>query len=88
MVVTRKHQFDELALELSVKSGAAYIGMAACSEKKKQALLSRLLAKGIPEARLQTVHAPIGLYIKAQTMEEMALSIMAEIVKLRRANVT
>jgi len=85
IIATRNHDYDELVLELAVKSDAEYVGMAACSETKKQRFFSNLMAKGIPEDYFDKVHAPIGLDIQAQTMEEMALSILAEIVKFHRA---
>jgi xanthine dehydrogenase accessory factor len=43
------------------------------------------MAKGIPKELLDRVHAPIGLEIQAQTPEEIAISILAEIVKVRRS---
>lgn len=85
IIATRNHTYDELVLQLSIPTRAVYIGMAACSEEKKKRYFSRLLAKGIPESQLDRVHAPIGLDINAQTMEEIALSIIAEIVKIARS---
>ena len=85
IIATRNHEFDEQLLEIAVKSDAEYVGMAACSETKKQRFFSNLTAKGIPEERFDKVHAPIGLDIRAQTMEEMALSILAEIVQFHRS---
>ncbi|MFC2068837.1 XdhC family protein [Chloroflexota bacterium] len=84
VIATRNHQYDEVVLELALKTGADYIGMAACSTAKKEALFSRLIAKGMPKEPLAKVHAPIGIRISAQTIEEMALSILAEIVEFRR----
>ena len=82
-IVTRGHLQDESVLEWAVRTDAAYIGMIG-SRKKNQTVFSHLQAKGIPEKRLKQVHAPIGLNINAKTPEEIAVSIVAEIIKARR----
>jgi xanthine dehydrogenase accessory factor len=82
-IVTRGHLQDETVLEWAARTDAAYIGMIG-SRKKNQTVLSHLQAKGIPEKRLKEVHAPIGLNIDAKTPEEIAVSIVAEIIKARR----
>jgi len=82
-IVTRGHLHDEAVLEWAVKTDAAYIGMIG-SRKKNQTIFSHLEARGIPEKRLKEVHAPIGLNINAKTPEEIAVSIVAEIIKARR----
>ena len=84
VIVTRGHQFDAQILELAVKAGANYVGMIG-SRKKNEAVFSTLLSKGIARELLEGVHAPIGLDISAETPEEIAVSIMAEIIKVRRA---
>lgn len=83
VIVTRGHQFDEEALEWAVKTEASYIGMIG-SRKKKGALFSHLQSKGISKKLLEGVYAPIGIDINAETPEEIAVSIMAEIIKHRR----
>jgi len=83
VIVTQSHFSDEVVLEWAVKTDARYIGMVA-SKKKKEAIFSRLTAKGIPEDLLQKVHAPIGLLnMGAETPEEIAVSILAELIKTR-----
>ena len=82
-IVTRGHLQDETVLEWAVKTDAAYIGMIG-SRKKNQTVFSHLQSKGVPEKRLGEVHAPIGLNIDAKTPEEIAVSIIAEIIKARR----
>jgi xanthine dehydrogenase accessory factor len=82
-IVTRGHLHDETVLEWALRTDAAYIGMIG-SRKKNQTVFSHLQAKGIPEKKLKEVHAPIGLNINAKTPEEIAMSIMAEIIKARR----
>ncbi len=83
-IVTRGHKYDEQALEWAVGTKARYIGMIGSSTKNKT-VFSHLLARGISQEQLDKVHAPIGLEIGARTPEEIALSIMAEIVKVRRS---
>jgi xanthine dehydrogenase accessory factor len=82
-IVTRGHLQDETVLEWAVKTDAAYIGMIG-SRKKNQTVFSHLQTKGVLKKRLQEIHAPIGLNINAETPEEIALSIIAEIIKVRR----
>jgi len=82
-IVTRGHIQDETVLAWAVKTDAAYIGMIG-SRKKNQAVFSHLRERGVPEKTLKEVHAPIGLNINANTPEEIAVSIVAEIIKARR----
>jgi len=84
VIVTRNHQYDDIVLEWAVGTKAKYIGMIG-SKAKTKAVFSHLLAKGIAKEQLARVHAPIGLEINAQTPEEIAVSILAEIVKVRRS---
>ena len=83
VIVTRGHKFDELVLENAVKTDARYIGMIG-SRRKVLVILKRLKEKGIPEKILERVYTPIGLSIGAVTPEEIALSIVSELVKIRR----
>jgi len=84
VIVTRGHQYDDMVLEWAVGTKAKYIGMIG-SKAKTKAIFSHLLAKGIAKEQLDRVHAPIGLEIHAQTPEEIAVSILAEIVTVRRS---
>jgi xanthine dehydrogenase accessory factor len=84
VIVTRGHQHDELVLEWAVGTPAKYIGMIG-SKTKNETIFSHLLAKGISKEQLDRVHAPIGLKIEAQTPEEIAVSILAEVIKVRRS---
>jgi xanthine dehydrogenase accessory factor len=84
VVVTREHQYDELVLERALGTPAGYIGMLG-SKTKNKAVFAKLRAKGIPQEQLDRVHAPIGLGINAETPEEIAVSILAEIIQVRRA---
>ena len=84
VIVTRGHQHDELVLEWAVGTPAKYIGMIG-SKTKVKTIFSHLLAKGVSQETLDSVHSPIGLGIGAQTPEEIAVSILAEIIKIRRS---
>lgn len=84
VIVTREHQYDELVLEWALGTQAKYIGMLG-SKTKNETIFSHLRAKGIAQEQLDKVNAPIGLEIYAQTPEEIAVSILAEIIKVRRS---
>jgi xanthine/CO dehydrogenase XdhC/CoxF family maturation factor len=79
VIVTRGHQYDELCLKSVVRSSAAYIGMIG-SRKRVTSVFKKLVAEGFSERDLQKVHAPIGLRIGARTPQEIAVSILAEII--------
>jgi xanthine dehydrogenase accessory factor len=82
VIVTRGHQFDRAVLGQSLKTGARYIGMIS-SRRKKEAIYEYLLAQGVSRERLEQVHSPIGIDIGAETPEEIAVSIVAELIKVR-----
>ncbi len=83
VIVTRGHQHDFLVLEQAVRTDARYIGMIG-SRRKILTLFEKLREKGIPETLLERVYSPIGISIGAVTAEEIALSIVCELVKIRR----
>ncbi len=83
VLVTRGHRQDELALRTCIGRGAAYLGMIG-SRRRTSAVLEHLRAEGFPEAELDRVRTPIGLDIGAETPEEIAVSIIAEVILLRR----
>lgn len=82
VIVTRGHHLDKDALQAALESRAAYIGMIGSPSKVKN-IFKELRKAGIPDERLAEVHAPIGLDLGAETPEEIALSIAAEMVMLR-----
>ena len=82
-VVTRCHRTDFAALRRVVGSPAAYIGLIG-SRRKVRVVMARLRKEGIPPDLLERVHAPIGLSIGACTPEEIAVSIAAEMIQVRR----
>jgi len=83
VIVTRGHKHDELCLREVVAQPARYIGMIG-SRRRTTTIRSMLKREGVEDEQLRRVRAPIGLDIGAQTPEEIALSILAEIVMLRR----
>jgi xanthine dehydrogenase accessory factor len=82
VVATRGHWFDDLALEAAVRTPARYVGLLG-SKRKTILIYQRLVGLGVPPERLKEVHAPIGLDIGALTPEELAVSIMSEIIMYR-----
>jgi xanthine dehydrogenase accessory factor len=83
VLVTRGHVHDQACLELVATKPLAYIGMIG-SKRRVRTVLRNLEEKGFDPEVLGRVHAPVGLDIAAQTPAEIALAIMAEIVKERR----
>jgi len=82
VIVTRGHINDEKVLALALKTSAGYIGMIG-SRKKRDVIYRNLIAKGFADKDLERVFAPIGINIGADTPEEIAVSIVAEIIKVR-----
>ncbi len=82
LVLTHDPKFDEPALIGALGSGAGYIG-ALGSRKTTAERRSRLVERGVEEVELSRVHAPCGLDIGGATPEEVAVSILAEIVAER-----
>lgn len=83
VIVTTEHRNDQEVLELVINSPARYIGMMG-SPKKRDAIFLNLISKGFSKDLFNKVHSPIGLEIGAETPEEIAVSIAAEIIKNRR----
>ena len=83
VVATRGHRFDDMALESALKTRARYIGLLG-SRRKTLMIYRRLMEQGIAKERIREVYAPVGLNIGALTPEELAVSIMSEIIMVRR----
>jgi len=83
VIVTRGHHLDKDALRAALETNAAYIGMIGSPSKVKH-IFKDLLKEGVPHERLAQVHAPIGLDLGAETPDEIALSIAAEMLMLRK----
>jgi xanthine dehydrogenase accessory factor len=83
IVILTRHKDDVPALKGSLKTNAGYIGMIA-SRRRAALVFNQLLKKGVPEKQLERVYSPVGLDIGADTPEEIAISILGEIIKIRR----
>ncbi len=83
-VVATMGENDEESLEKAISARPVYVAVVA-SRKRFAELRESLLSRGVPAAELDRVHNPAGLDLGARTPEEVALSIFAEIVQLRRA---
>lgn len=83
VIVTRGHRTDQEVLQAALEAPSAYVGMIG-SPSKVRAIYKKLAEAGIPREALARVHAPIGLDLGAETPDEIALSIVAELVMLRR----
>jgi molybdenum cofactor cytidylyltransferase len=86
VVVASRGRFDEEAVEQALHANSAYVALVA-NKKRAQEIHRSLQARGEPGENLAKVRAPAGLDIGATTPEEIALSIMAEIVSHRRKKV-
>jgi xanthine dehydrogenase accessory factor len=85
VVVTRGHTHDEQALQAVIDTPAKYIGMIG-SRRKINVIFEDLEDLGVPRSKLDQVHTPIGLNIRAVTVPEIAVSIAAELIQVRRAD--
>jgi xanthine dehydrogenase accessory factor len=83
VVATRGHRYDDMALESALKTRARYIGLLG-SRRKTIMIYRRLIEQGVPLERIKEVYAPVGLNIGALEPEELAVSIMSEIIMVRR----
>ncbi len=82
LIVTRGHAHDEEALSHLANTPAGFVGMIG-SRRKIKLIYEDLLAKGIPAESLARVHAPLGFAIGSQTVPEIAISIVAELIACR-----
>lgn len=78
-------KIDDPALEIALKTKIMYIGALGSKRTHKQRVL-RLQKAGFSEEDIKRIHAPVGLDISAKTAEEIALSILAELIAVRRAS--
>jgi xanthine dehydrogenase accessory factor len=85
VVVTRNIDRDVMTLPEALAGPARYIGVMG-SARRWRSVSQRLIDAGIAAADLERVRAPIGIEMNAETLEEIAVSIMAEIIQVNRAN--
>jgi xanthine dehydrogenase accessory factor len=83
VIVTRGHRDDLRVLAWAAGTDARYIGMIG-SKRKVLSVYKALEKEGVPPEKLERVHAPVGLEIGALTPEEIAISITAELIAIRR----
>jgi len=84
IIVTRGHRYDTECLEAILRKPYAYVGMMG-SRRRVAIVKDQLEAKGVCREALDGVHTPIGLKIGAETPEEIAVSVMAEIIQVKNA---
>jgi xanthine dehydrogenase accessory factor len=82
VLVTRGHSHDKTVLGEALKTGAGYIGMIG-SRGKRDAVYDALRKEGFSPREFERVHSPVGLDIGAETPEEIAVSIVAELIRVR-----
>lgn len=84
IIVTRGHRYDTECLDAILQKKYAYVGMMG-SRRRSAIVKEQLAGKGVSRERLEEVHTPIGLKIGAETPEEIAVSVMAEIIQVKSA---
>lgn len=83
VIVTRGHRDDLRVLRWAIATPAAYVAMIG-SQRKVISLVRELEKEGVPAAAFARLHAPMGLEIGAVTPEEIAVSVVAEMIAVRR----
>lgn len=83
VLVTRGHKHDQDCLRLMAGQPLAYLGMIG-SQRRIDAVYAELVEEGYSAEALRAVHAPVGLEIGAYTPAEIAVSILAQMIKVRR----
>ncbi len=82
VILTHGHSYDQTALEQALQTEAGYIGMIG-SSRKRGAIYANLRNNGVSDEKLAAVHCPIGLEIGAESPLEIAISIIAELIRER-----
>lgn len=83
VIVTRGHRHDMDCLRQTLKYSTSYVGMIG-SKRRVKGVMDQLLSEGYSEEKLNKVNAPIGLEIGAVTPEEIAFSIISQVIQYRR----
>ena len=83
VILTRGHKHDALVLEQVMKRPTGYVGMIG-SKRKTRMVMDYMRQQGFHDKMLESVHAPIGIAINSETPQEIAVSITAELIKVRR----
>ncbi|MCR4908895.1 MAG: XdhC family protein [Lachnospiraceae bacterium] len=82
IIVTRSHEWDIDCLRAISEKSFAYVGMMG-SARRVAVVKEKLLEEGLPERFILSLHAPIGLPIGAETPDEIAVSILSEIIEVK-----
>ena len=82
IVATRGHRYDNVALDVAARTPAKYVGLMG-SRRKTILIYEDLLRGGMPIERVREIRSPIGLDVRARTPEEIAVSIIAEVLMFR-----
>ncbi|WP_419784305.1 XdhC family aldehyde oxidoreductase maturation factor [Maridesulfovibrio sp.] len=82
IIVTRGHMHDKTVLKQALATPARYVGMIG-SSKKRNAIYEALREEGVQQNQIDRCYCPIGLSIGGQTPEEIAVSIVGELIKIR-----
>ena len=85
VIMTFGYRSDGLVLRQFIKQKYKYLGLLG-SKSKVEKMLNELRNEGMEESQIKALHAPIGIQIKSQTPEEIAVSIAAEIILVKNAN--
>jgi len=86
LILTRGHQFDFQILQQALRWQVKYLGMLG-SRRKITLFFEQLRAQGFDQQALDRIHAPIGIAIGADTPAEIAISVAAELIRVRRGTV-
>ena len=82
IIATRGHRYDNVALGAAARTNASFVGLLG-SKRKTILIYEDLLRDGIPIERVREIRSPLGLSINARTPEEIAISIISEILMFR-----
>ena len=82
VIVSRSHEYDAHILEETLKKQTRYVGMIG-SKRKVKIITDGIKEKGYDDTVIRNIHAPIGIPIDAETPQEIAVSIVAELIKVK-----
>ena len=87
VIITRGHRYDGVVLREVLKHDFSYVGMIG-SKRRVKGMMEELLVEGFSKDKLNLVNSPIGLDIKAITPDEIAFSIIAELISYKNKGIT
>jgi xanthine dehydrogenase accessory factor len=86
VVVSRDYAIDVDAVPQLLATSARYLGVMG-SERRWQTVRKELLAAGVDETSLDRIHNPVGIELNAETVEEIAVSILSEVIQVTRGSI-